>query len=225
MPLIKSSSPEAFRSNVSEMIKAGHSRDQSLAAAFRAKREAVPRRAFGGLMSPERMVQHDQNAAMFRSMRDRIPMPMGGGMRTPHVGAIRSPVAGRTDHHPMFVHPGSYVLPADHVSSLGQGNTEVGHAILGRMFPHSRMGMPAAGVRLPHLPGIRSDRGGARGSEVGEPVPIYAAGGEFVIHPHDVLDTGGGDMKRGHAVLDRWVNDNRKKHIKTLKKLPGPAKA
>lgn len=38
MPLIKSPTKEAFSSNVGEMIKAGHPRDQSLAAAYRIQR-------------------------------------------------------------------------------------------------------------------------------------------------------------------------------------------
>jgi hypothetical protein len=40
MPLIKSASQEAFRRNAQEMMKAGHPRDQSLAAAGRIQREA-----------------------------------------------------------------------------------------------------------------------------------------------------------------------------------------
>jgi hypothetical protein len=156
-----------------------------------------------------------------------------------HAGAIPTAVAGRTDHHPLNVAGGAYVLPADHISSLGQGNTKAGFAVLNHMFgatgPYGGghdMAMPH-GHTAPHAaPGIHfsrppkvSDRGGARGDGVGEPVPIMAAGGEFIIPPHIVARIGGGDIKRGHAILDRWVMANRKKHIKTLQKLPGPAKS
>jgi hypothetical protein len=39
MPLIQSDSQEAFEKNVAEMIKAGHSRDQALAAAYEIQRK------------------------------------------------------------------------------------------------------------------------------------------------------------------------------------------
>ena len=38
MPLNKSTSEAAFKSNVAEMIRAGHPRDQALAAAYRVQR-------------------------------------------------------------------------------------------------------------------------------------------------------------------------------------------
>jgi hypothetical protein len=59
---------------------------------------------------------------------------------------------------------------------------------------------------------------------VDQDVPIYAAGGEFVVDPADIADLGGGDHKHGHAVMDAWVKAERAKLIKTLKNLPGPAK-
>src|ERR1700677_5287266 len=45
-----------------------------------------------------------------------------------HTGPIHSMVAGRTDHLPMHVPSGSYVLPADIVSGAGEGNTMAGVA-------------------------------------------------------------------------------------------------
>lgn len=41
MPLIHSKSKEAFNENVAEMIKAGHPRDQALAAAYNVKRHVT----------------------------------------------------------------------------------------------------------------------------------------------------------------------------------------
>jgi hypothetical protein len=75
-------------------------------------------------------------------------------------------------------------------------------------------------------------KGGApkkHGDGVGEPVPIAAAGGEDVLSPQEILgwmvkNKMKPDLKLGHAALDKWVIEQRKKHIKTLKKLPGPAK-
>lgn len=55
-------------------------------------------------------------------------------------------------------------------------------------------------------------------------VPIVAAGGEYVIPPHDVMHLGGGDLDHGHKILDAFVKKMREKTIKTLQRLPGPKK-
>src|SRR5262249_6787031 len=73
-----------------------------------------------------------------------------------HTGPIPSIVPGRTDRHGMKVPSGSYVLPADHVSSLGQGNTQAGYAILNKMFHSGPYGAGAPkmgrGIGLPKPP-------------------------------------------------------------------------
>lgn len=193
----------------------------ALAAAYRIKRE---RRAAGGLTQAPAPWYERQEA---RGMTTGI-----------HSGPIMGISGGRADHRPMAVAAGSYVLPADHVSSLGQGNTSSGMAILGKMFSQ----MPYGGgqdMRIAHGAGAprpprtalpkapaqpKFAKGGAAQHGVGHPVPIYAADGEFVIPPDMVAAIGGGDIDHGHAVLDAWVKANREKHIKTLRKLPGPAK-
>ena len=65
----------------------------------------------------------------------------GGGIRIPdvqitplHTGEIQSGVPGRTDHLPMHVPDGSYVVPAEEVSHLGEGNTQAGFKVLRRVF-------------------------------------------------------------------------------------------
>jgi hypothetical protein len=121
-----------------------------------------------------------------------------------HLGPIHSPVAGRTDHLPMHVPSGSYVIPADIVSSLGEGNTMAGYRAVKMMFRDAQEGAFAAG-------------GG-----VGEPVPIVAAGGEYVLSPDEVIWAGRGDLDAGHRALDNWIKATRKDLIKTLQKLPGP---
>ena len=144
-----------------------------------------------------------QAVAIALDVARRVKRASGGAV---HTGPIKSAVGGRTDHHPMEVPEGSYVLPADHVSSLGQGNTENGFEVLEQMFGDG--GYPRA-------------KGGAVSEKS---VPIMAAGGEYVITPDKVAEIGGGDLDHGHKILDNWVVTNRKKHIKTLQKLPGPAK-
>lgn len=48
MPLIKSASPEAVHANISEMVKAGHPKDQAVAAALdearKARKELKPKK-------------------------------------------------------------------------------------------------------------------------------------------------------------------------------------
>lgn len=140
-----------------------------------------------------------------------------------HVGPIHSSVAGRTDHLPMHVPSGSYVIPADIISAMGEGNTMAGFKQMKRVFG----GIPYSGAKMPygatggpygaHMPGM------ATGGET-DSVPIVAAGGEYVLSPEQVKAVGEGDMETGHKVLDEFVKRMRSKTIKTLQKLPGPKK-
>jgi hypothetical protein len=143
-------------------------------------------------------------------------------------GLINSAVPGRTDHIPINVPSGSYVLPADHVSHLGQGNSAAGGKVLDGMF--SAPGMTHLHSNIPKPP---QPMRFAKGGPVGRPTPIIVAGGEYLLHPEQVrradevahkLPPGTGDIKRGHEVLDKWVTEERKKHVKKLKSLPGPRK-
>src|SRR5215472_4659603 len=137
-----------------------------------------------------------------------------------HVGGLLSPVAGRTDHIPLDVPNGAYVLPADVISGLGQGNTIHGTKVADRMF-HGAFHRP----RLSRMIGGSGRRaGGVASGSPGDNVPIMAAGGEYVISPQTVAAVGKGDVKRGHEILDSFVKKVRGNTIKTLKNLPGPAK-
>lgn len=161
----------------------------------------------------------------------------------PVAGALHSDVAGRTDHLPTSVADGSYVLPADVVSGLGEGNTFAGTKTLDEMFKAGPYGMPIKKIGTAHSrrkrvgktpPGKpRFADGGLAGA--GEfdpaafvekpPVDIMAAGGEYIVPPEKVEEIGGGDLSHGHAVLDAFVKQTRDGTIKTLRKLPGPAKS
>lgn len=192
MPLIKSKSKPAFKKNVSTLMHE--------------------------IGKGPHVKSQDQALAIAYKVK-REGRAKGGGV---HLGAINSAVPGRTDLHPMDVPSGAYVIPADHVSSLGEGNTAAGMKVLDHMFGSSGhfAKMPRMGARHPRR---KFAEGGVADGE--EPVPINAAGGEYVISPEIVEAVGGGDIKRGHEILDKWVVDNRKNHIATLKKLPGPAKS
>jgi len=115
------------------------------------------------------------------------------------VGPIHSNVAGRTDHLPIGVPSGAYVIPADIVSALGEGNTMAGFQSLNNVL------------------GIQEN------SPDHEMVEIVAAGGEYVVSPETVANkVGGGDIDAGHSILDDFVKKYRAKTIKTLQKLPPP---
>lgn len=145
-----------------------------------------------------------------------------------HTGPIHSTVAGRTDHLPMEVPEGAYVLPADIVSALGEGNTMAGFKVAKALFdvPDVTKGVP--GIRVPGIegsPGARVEgiagkaAGGASGS-----VKIIAAGGEHVISPESVMRIGKGNLDDGHKILDHFVKQVRAGTIKKLSRLPGPKK-
>lgn len=136
-----------------------------------------------------------------------------------HAGPIHSPVAGRTDHLPMHVASGSYVIPADIISAMGEGNTMAGFKVANTIFSRipGMTGTPGADAQL-GLPGK------AEGGGIEDAVPIVAAGGEYVITPDDVRRIGEGDLDRGHQELDLFVKAMRAKTINTLKNLPGPKK-
>jgi hypothetical protein len=134
----------------------------------------------------------------------RVGYATGGAVHEPiHAGPLNSTVAGRTDSHPISVMAGSYVLPADIISALGEGNTNAGMLVIDQMFPKETQQLKYA-------------RGGK--------VPIAAAGGEFVLTPEQVAAVGGGDIDVGHQILDDWVRKTRAHTVQTLQSLPGPAK-
>jgi hypothetical protein len=136
-----------------------------------------------------------------------------------HTGPINSTGPGRTDIHDMDVPSGAYVLPAECVSNLGENNTNAGMVKLHQVLSGSQ-------ESIRKFFGAAPPTGRATGGRThdGSPVPIKAAGGEFVVPPNMVSIIGYGDIKHGHNVLDKWVMSKRKEHIKTLKGLAPPAK-
>ena len=138
-------------------------------------------------------------------------------------GPLHSSVAGRTDHLPIHVDSGSYVIPADVVAASGENNTTAGFKVMKRLFrgiPYSNNPNPYGQVG-PYGQAIqnRADGGRTEGK-----VPCVVAGGEHILSPDEVREVGEGDLATGHAVLDKFVKRVRDEHIKTLKNLPGPKK-
>jgi len=163
---------------------------------------------------------HPQRQAVAAALNTaRKAMEKGGKPKESGVfhGPLKGPIAGRTDRLPIQVHSGSYVLPADIVSGLGEGNSEAGMAVIERMIEDAksqggRVGMVSKYGLQGHYHTPRSK------------VPVLVAFGEYILSPEEVEAIGDGDLDQGHKTLDAFVKSQRAKTIKTLKKLPPPAK-
>lgn len=144
-------------------------------------------------------------------------------VHTPDSGFLNTTGAGRTDNINIKPRSNSYVMPADVVSGLGQGNSLAGAQALDHALSSGPYGVPMPKAGRPSGFGRMPRR--ADGGEVAKRVPIIAAGGEYVISPEQVAALGGGDHKRGHDVLDAFVLHVRKRTIGEMKKLKGPVGA
>lgn len=241
MPLQHGTSRETISNNIAEMIRSGHPQDQAVAAAYRVAGEmARKKHAAGGFTggvptSPGYFARQD--------LREEEAAPFG---------LIHSSGPGRTDTIPASPATSSYVIPADVVSGLGQGNTLAGAALIGDYFKTGPYGtaLPrdhGGGMGIPHAPPVYRDMetaphlasGGDTGTKKNGVTPIIIAGGEFVLDPETIahhpmlgnLPQGDEDpkhykaaIKRGHAILDKWVLKERAKMLKEVKALPGPKK-
>lgn len=198
MPLAPGKSDAAISRNISELRHSGHPQKQAVAAALNMARQY---RASGGKSGKDRIVHH---------------------------GPINVAIPGRTDRLPIHVYSGAYVLPADIVSGLGEGNTLAGNRVIEKMLLDGSVSGKSSGgaaAALSHSQKL-TQRYGIRGPyhDEGSLVPVIVAGGEYIIPPEKVLEIGGGSMDQGHAVLDKFVVSQRRALRTKLAKLPGPAK-
>lgn len=106
------------------------------------------------------------------------------------------------------------------------GGSFYGKPKAGEGMPYDASGRPYDGVAPPKAAGGGTHNHVPAADHDNEPddggVPIVAAGGEHVYHPDEVAMIGGGDVDRGHDVLDAFVKAYRAHLISTLKALPGP---
>lgn len=155
-------------------------------------------------------------------------------------GFLHSIVPGRTDLIHANPPMGAYVIPADIVSGLAEGNSLAGAHIISQALQTGPFGMAlpkrggSGGVKIPSPPPAFSGayqapaakRGGRQNErDVGKPTPILAAGGEYIVSPDVVRAWGHGDLKKGHDVLDHWVTRKRKEIAREMLSLPGPKHA
>ena len=211
------------------------------------------RKAIKGISTPQTA---DALKVLLPELGKLIDQKMGNGSATPRFasggaagetyhekGLLNSAGPGRTDTINTNVPTGAYVIPADVVSGLGEGNTLAGSAVIDRMFgtspygikaPQIRHGRGAPEGRAPEA--INPDAGPstvdtgfinsagayANGGRADDgKAPVVVAGGEHVLSPQQIIGKFG-SLKKGHKILDHWVVLQRGKHIKELKGLAPP---
>jgi hypothetical protein len=121
-------------------------------------------------------------------------------------GLIRGSSPGRSDSIPTSLPRQGFVMPADVVSGLGEGNTDAGGKHFRTMIANAHKGKAT-----PHF-----SHGGV--------VPARVSAGEFFIHPAHVAVIGGGDIAHGHEVLREVVNHVRQKVARHAATAPEPAR-
>ena len=114
-------------------------------------------------------------------------------------GLVKAVSPGRADAVHTHVPRGGYVVPADVVSGLGQGNTIAGARRITRT--------------------IKTAGSFRNGGQV-ESVPVRLSGGEFYIHPHHLAAIGRGSLERGSAMMDGVVAQTR--HANAHRALTAP---
>ena len=217
-----SSSPEAEAAAAGEAEMANAEANIENGAAGLKKGGQVNKRALGGI----------ETASQMGDMAGRTRMMASGIDRIHPSGLVMSPVAGRSDHIPMGLGSNSYVIPADVISGIGQGNTIAGGHAFDAMLHKGPYGMklpiPKISGTLPKpnaMPRVVAPHHYTRGGRTKGTVPTIVAGGERIVSPEEVARLSGGDYKKGHEMLDRWVLEARKHALKVTKKLPGPVGA
>lgn len=201
---------ENIGANIKELIHNGsrpRSHDQIIAIAMSEARRH-PGYSKGGLAAA---VHPTPKGGVFGSLNPRPPRglsrataPIASG------GFLHSTVSGRTDRLATHVRTGSHIIPADVVSSLGQGNSLAGASHLDHIMRSLPPPAFASGGRHPH--------------RRLEHEPVLLAGGEYVVEPEEVRAIGQGDQKKGHDTLDKMIVSIRKKEAKRMLRLPGPKK-
>lgn len=182
----------------------------------------TPRRDIGGGMS---MSQADPTWAR----NDMSQETRGGGA----TGYLHGTTSGRADAILTTAPAGSYVIPADVVAGLGEGNSLAGARVMDQIIRTGPHGIPMQrnpGVSHgpPRAPGaFRESKGGPIGRNAArqEQTPVALSHGEFVVPMEHVMHWGGGDLTKGHKVFDEFVVRMRKHIIDQMKKLPGPVKS
>lgn len=173
-------------------------------------------------------IRRDMGGGVSLGMADPSWSRQAARGETSGSGVLAGGTFGRTDSIKTTAPSGAYVLPADVIAGLGEGNNLAGARVADMMFKSGPYGseMPRGGgyqMGIPHPPPampIGAAHGG--GLHAGtKTTPVLLSDGEYVVHPEDIIRKFG-SLNKGHKFLDAFVKHQRAKHIATLKKLPGP---
>jgi hypothetical protein len=157
-------------------------------------------------------------------------------------GLLHGTTPGQADAIKTAAPAGGFVVPAEVVAHLGQGNTLAGSRVMQAILDSGPGGMPVQRMahgrgppRPPELPRSEQEqfkKGGPvpvfeakdRGGEKQKPgeTPVDLSDGEFFVSPHHVTAWGGGDHARGIRIWNKWVWAKHKEHVQSLKKYRGP---
>jgi hypothetical protein len=198
-------------------------------------------------------IEHRQGGGAMMGMSEASPWWERSEEHGMESGYLHGSTFGRADHLTTTAPGGSYIVPADVISGIGEGNSLAGAAAVQHMLSTGPWGTPLraghGGSGLPRPPrGVPAYRGqyqakggGVQADDqgVGAPVPVKLSHGEYQVGPRLVLMIGryllrkhGGKgvndklaMKLGHDALDEWVKHERTRIVTKMKKLPGPTRA
>lgn len=218
MPLEKGCSQRVISHNIDELTHHGsrprpHNQIVAIALSEADKSKRQHRAGGGSLAAPSPSFQ-DREAARDLEYNDRYHP---GGL-------IESDTAGRTDRLPLAVAADSFVVPADVISGLGQGNSLAGSKIMDAILSTGPYGTP--------LPRGRRADGGAAGNDDGVS-HVMVAGAEYIVPRYKVEMLGARlrkagkskartDLNAGHDALRHLVDTVRKHQKKFLATAPKP---
>ena len=180
-----------------------------------AAKGGIIKRAMGGINSSVDMPWFERTEA-----RDATD---GGGF-------LRGSTPGRADSIRTSSPAGSYIIPADVVAGLGEGNSLSGARVISEELNSGPWGtgLPRGGrgnsMPRPPRPMAVAKGGGVQEGPKGQRIPVMLSHGEYAISPEQVARIGSGNVHHGHKILDEFVKEVRKRTIKKMKKLPGPAR-
>jgi hypothetical protein len=147
-------------------------------------------------------------------------------------GLLSGNTFGRADSVKTSAPSGSYVLPAEMISGLGEGNTLSGPRVVSEMTSTGPYGTALPRIthgRGPpspaHVQAAQQAKGGGVQEGPEDHTPVALSHGEIVLSPQqciEVVSKVAGrpvPLKYAHKVLDAWVKIEHKKHADKLAKL------
>ena len=238
MPLIKSASRDAISQNIRTEMSAKKPQRQAVAIALDVARRSKMGKADGGPVATALKSANGGHVGPLTGSTpgraDAIPTTVPDGSHVVpsdicnFLGGENS-AAGLKLLEERFPHthraaggmvpalhiPHETAMPGPHISTPHLTGMRMPHIT---SAPHlAGVGIPRATAGLGAIPHMTQPRMASGGG-----VPVKLSDGEFVIGPEWVSKIGGGDMEKGHRLIDEWILKMRKAKIAKLKGLPPP---